>query len=191
MIDISDTLLMFSGGLDSTGVFYKLIKEKRKLHVHHLHLVNKENRQKAENVAVKNICEYMKNLGDFKYSESYHEYPCYNSGFIWDSDLYNFIAGTICLNLSSIREVAIGRTKTDSSRRVDERAKRGTTIFESFNTKAKKVYPLIDFTKKEIYEMLPEDLRLLTWSCRTPIYYGNDDIKMCGKCKACNELKSI
>jgi|688.fasta_scaffold19208_2 7-cyano-7-deazaguanine synthase in queuosine biosynthesis len=191
MRDDSDILLMFSGGLDSTGVFYKLIKEKRKLHVHHLYLVNKENRQKAEDVAVKSVCEYMKNLGNFYYSESIHEYPCYNDSFMWDSDLYNFIAGTICLSLKTIKEVAIGRTKTDSSRRVDERAKRGTTIFESFGTNAKKVYPLIDLTKKEIYESMPEDLRNLTWSCRTPIYYVNGDIKECGKCKACKELRFI
>lgn len=191
MRDDSDILLMFSGGLDSTGVFYKLIKEKRKLHVHHLYLVNKENRQKAEDVAVTGVCEYMKNLGNFNYTESFHEYPSYNNSFIWDSDLYNFIAGTICLSLKNVKEVAIGRTKTDSSRSIDERAKRGTIIFESFNTNTKKVYPLIDLTKKEIYESMPEDLRNLTWSCRTPIYYSNGDIKKCGKCKACNELRSI
>jgi len=46
-------LLMFSGGLDSTGVFWKLIQEKEKLHVHHLYLSNKENRAEAEAVAVK------------------------------------------------------------------------------------------------------------------------------------------
>ena len=41
-MDDSEVLLMFSGGLDSTGVFYKLINDKRKLHVHHLNLINKE-----------------------------------------------------------------------------------------------------------------------------------------------------
>jgi 7-cyano-7-deazaguanine synthase in queuosine biosynthesis len=182
-----EILLMFSGGLDSTGVFYKLMKENRKLHVHHMHLFNKENRQKAEEISVKNICEYMKNIGNFSYSESNHEYPCYNKNFIWDSDLYNFIAGTICLSLPSIKEVALGRTKTDSGRAIDDRAKRGTVIFESFDTNAKKTYPLIEYTKKEIYEMLPQDLRTLTWSCRTPIYEG-ENIKKCRRCKACYEL---
>lgn len=187
-MDKSDVLLMFSGGLDSTGVFYRLVMDKRKLHIHHLHLINKENRFDAENNAVKAVCEYMKKLGDFEYSESKHEYPCYNNSFMWDSDLYNFIAGTICLSLPKIKEVAIGRTKTDSSSSIDKRAERGTKIFESFNTGARKVYPLISFTKKAIYEMLPEDLRILTWSCRTPIYSDKGVIK-CGKCKACHELK--
>lgn len=187
-MDNSDILLMFSGGLDSTGVFYKLMMDKRKIHVHHLHLMNKENRQAAEDIAVKKICEYMKKIGFFEYTESRHEYPCYNSSFIWDSDIYNFIAGTICLSLPKIKEVAIGRTKTDSGLDINKRAERGTKIFESFNTKAKKTYPLIDYTKKEIYNFLPEDLRVLTWSCRTPIYNG-ENIKKCGRCKACQELK--
>jgi 7-cyano-7-deazaguanine synthase in queuosine biosynthesis len=189
MKDSSEVLLMFSGGLDSTGAFYKLICEKKKIHIHHLYLVNKENRHKAENIAVKSICLYMKELGEFSYSESYHEYPCYNDNFMWDSDLYNFIAGTICLSLKSIREVAFGMTKSDLSRGVANRADRGTKIFESFETNAKKIYPVKDLTKKEIYDMLPEDLRKITWSCRTPIYLEND-IKKCGKCKACKEINS-
>lgn len=59
-------LLMFSGGLDSTGVFWKLIQEKEELHVHHLYLVNKENRAKAEDKAVKDIVDYMKKIRDIK-----------------------------------------------------------------------------------------------------------------------------
>ena len=45
-------------------------------------------------------------------------------------------------------------------------------------------------TKKEIFETLPEDLRKLTWSCRTPIY-KEEDIKMCKKCKTCLEILQI
>lgn len=187
-MDNSNVLLMFSGGLDSTGCFYKLLMEKKILHVHHMHLINRENRHVAENVATKKICEYMKNIGDFQYSESKHEYPCYNNSFIWDSDLYNFIAGTMCLSLPTIKEVALGRTKTDSGVGIDKRAERGTKIFESFKTSAKKIYPLINYTKREVYDMLPEDLRSLTWSCRTPIYDG-ENIKKCKKCKACYELR--
>ena len=36
--------------------------------------------------------------------------------------------------------------------------------------------------------MLPEELRGLTWSCRTPIYDGENILK-CRRCKACKELK--
>lgn len=181
-----NTLLMFSGGLDSTGVFYKLIKEKVKLHVHHMNLINKENRCEAERIAVKNICDYMKNIGDFDYSESTHELPTINNNFAYDSDLYNLVAGSICSSDHSIKFVALGLTKSDLSSSVNRRVLRGNKIFESFSSSAKKIYPLVDKTKKEIFDFLPKELVDLTWSCRTPIY--QDGIQKCGKCKACKEL---
>lgn len=184
------TLLMFSGGLDSTGVFWKLIQEKKPIHVHHLYLVNRENRAKAEDEAVKNIIKYMKNFGEFEYSESFHEYPSYKGNFLWDSDIFSFMAGAICLSIGTIEEVAIGVTKTDLNSNLSLRIERANKIFDAFGTKAKKVHPLIDFTKKQIYEMLPSDLRNLSWSCRMPIY-KDDEIKKCERCRSCIEMKSI
>lgn len=181
---------MFSGGLDSTGVFYKLIKDKINLHVHHMNLINIENRNLAESLAVKKICEYMKNLGDFVYSESSHEFPCFDNNFMYDSDMYNFMAGSICCSDKNITNVALGLTKSDLSSAVSYRISRGKKIFESFSSNAKKIYPLADMTKKEIYYYLPEDLRNLTWSCRKPIY-DKEEIKRCNKCKTCCELEKI
>lgn len=182
-----NTLIMFSGGLDSTGVLYKLINSKEELLVHHLYLSNKENRGEAESIAVKNIIEYMRKIREFSYTESYHEYPAYNGNFMWDSDIYNFVAGTICLSLKSIKEVAIGRTKSDSGL---DRSQRGTKILNILSPNVKKIFPVGDMTKKEIYEMLPEDLRELTWSCRKPIYKENN-IEVCKTCKTCLEILQI
>lgn len=181
-----EILLMFSGGLDSTGVFWKLINEKKDIHVHHLYLSNRENRAEAESVAVKNIIDYMKKIREFSYTESFHEYPSYNGNFMWDSDIYNFVAGTICLSAKTIKEVAIGRTKSDVG--IEQRAGRGTKILNILSPNVKKIYPVGDMKKKEIYDMLPEELRKLTWSCRTPIY-KDGDIEKCQKCKTCLEIK--
>lgn len=186
-----NVLLMFSGGLDSTGAFWRLIAEGRNIHAHHLYLVNKENRAFAEDKSVKEIVEYMKNAGGrFSYSESFHEYPCYNGNFLWDSDILSFMAGAICLSMKSIKEVAIGMTKSDMSLNLSARIGRANSIFQAFGTEAVKVYPVGDLTKKQIYEMLPEDLRRLSWSCRTPVYVG-DDIRTCGRCKACSEMSGV
>lgn len=183
-------LIMFSGGLDSTGVFWKYINECENLHVHHLYLVNKENRARAEDKAVRDIVEYMLKIRPFGFSESYHEYPCYNNNFMWDSDIFSFMAGSICLSLKTVRHVAIGTTASDMSPNLSERIKRADKIFEAFGTEAKKTYPLLSMKKKQIYNMLPEDLRNLTWSCRTPIY-ENEDIKKCGRCKTCKQVSSF
>lgn len=183
-------LIMFSGGLDSTGVLWKYINESEELHVHHLYLVNKENRALAENKAVREIVEYTLKIRTFGFSESYHEYPCYNNNFIWDSDIFSFMAGSICLSMKTLRQVAIGTTASDISPNLSERIKRANKIFDAFGTEAQKVYPLCNMKKKQVYEMLPEDLRNLTWSCRTPIY-ENEDMKKCGRCKTCRQLSSF
>ena len=205
-IDDSNTLLMFSGGLDSTGALWELLQnQENKIHIHHLYLLNKEKRAEAEQLSVKNILSYLSTKHyKFKYSESYHEYPYYsyintinhnsitiNQNFMFDSDIYNFIAGAICLSLPKIQTVAIGRTKSDSGLEIDQRSIRGNKLLELFAPNIKKIYPVGHLTKAEVYNTIPEELRNMTWSCRTPIYIANNIVKECGQCKTCKELIEI
>ena len=202
--DNPNVLLMFSGGLDSTGALWNLIQDKRnKLHVHHLHLINTENRSAAEKNSVENILNYIAKTHSVKYSESFHEYPTYsylgvknnalvrNKSFMFDSDLYNFIAGTICVSLPSIKKVAIGRTKSDDNYSVEKRSIRGTKLLQLFAPNVEKIYPVGNLTKSEIYNMLPAELRDMTWSCRTPINIDKNTFKECGACKTCIEINQI
>jgi 7-cyano-7-deazaguanine synthase in queuosine biosynthesis len=204
--DDSNTLLMFSGGLDSTGALWQLLQNKEnKVHIHHLHLINKEKRAKAEHIAVKNIISYISRHYKIKYSESYHEYPYYsylsmmdnnsialNENFMFDSDLYNFIAGTICTSLPNIKTMAIGRTKSDlENTEIIGRTIIGTSIFKLLAPNVEKVYPVGHMTKSEVYSIIPEDLRSMTWSCRIPIYTSENTIQECGKCKTCLELHRV
>lgn len=184
-----DVLLMFSGGLDSTGAFWKLMQDKRSVHVYHMNLNNKEKRSEAESIAVKSIVEYMRQFGDFDYSESSHTYPTYCNSFIWDSDIASFMAGTICQAVPWIKEIAFGRTASDDAEvpTMTERRERGNKILEAL-CDAKKIYPVMDLTKKQIWEMLPEDLQKLIWSCRRPVTSENS-IVPCGKCVTCESMK--
>ena len=46
------TLVMFSGGIDSTAMLVKLLtQDADELRVHHVHLVNREGRDRANDVA--------------------------------------------------------------------------------------------------------------------------------------------
>ena len=204
--DTSNILLMFSGGLDSTGALWQLLQnEENKVHIHHLHLINTEKRARAEDTAVKNIINYVTQIRPVNYSQSYHEYPYYSylrktkddsvilhQNFMFDSDLYNFIAGTICTSLPNIKSVAIGRTKSDFENiEIIQRATIGTSIFKLLAPNVEKFYPVGNMTKIEVYNMLPKELRDMTWSCRTPIYTDENTIKECGKCKTCLELNMI
>lgn len=183
-------LLMFSGGLDSTGAFWKLINQENDLHVHHMHLINKEKRSDAESIAVNEIINYMKKIKNFSHTDSIHEYPSYNGNFIWDGDIASFIAGTICLSMPSIKEVAFGRTATDDENpRLSSRIDRANKIFKAM-CNANKIYPVQSLTKVQIYEDLPTDLRELCWSCRKPIYVENKPVR-CNKCITCKQMINL
>jgi 7-cyano-7-deazaguanine synthase in queuosine biosynthesis len=187
---MNDILLMFSGGLDSTGAFWQLIQENQKIHVHHMNLKNVENRSIAESKSTFNIVQYMKKISDFTYSESTHEYPSYNGNFIWDGDISSFMAGSICSSMKSIKKVAFGRTATDDQNSsTHPRIERSNKIFSSM-CNAVKIYPVQHLTKLQIYEMLPNELRDLSWSCRKPIY-KNDKIMPCKTCITCHYMKKI
>jgi 7-cyano-7-deazaguanine synthase in queuosine biosynthesis len=186
-----DTLMMFSGGLDSTAALWKLVQEKRKLHVHHMNLRNVERRALAEHKAVVRIMEYVKATGiPFVYSESTHEYACFNNQFVWDSDIVSFVAGTMCLAMPWIKEVALGMTASDTNTSLTARVPRANLILEAFGTGAKKVYPVKGQTKQELYDMLPADLRALTWSCRKPVYKEGEPFP-CNHCQTCKHIQQL
>lgn len=156
-----------------------------------MHLKNIENRYLVEKVAVKNILDYMKSLGaEYIYSESTHEYPVFRNKFLFDGDLSSFMAGNICNAMPNIKEVAYGRTASDD---LDAgsvtRIEKANNIFKAL-CNAQKIYPVQNMTKKEIFDMLPEDLRKLSWSCRRPIYIENDATP-CQKCKTCKEMVKL
>ena len=69
---VMTTLAMLSGGLDSTAMLVKLLAETGDaLRVHHIRMVNREGRDRAEQRAVEAIVEYCRaRYRPFRYSES-------------------------------------------------------------------------------------------------------------------------
>lgn len=192
-------LCMYSGGLDSAGMLYFLLtREEYKdyaVHVHHMHLINPENRARAEQAATMSALEYLRKNGarPFGYSESLHRYPAFNMHFIWDADLCAFMAGNICNASPNIRYVALGRTRTDTEsagHHFEERMARAQAIFKAVkamnSNPSDYIFPVAHLTKKELWETLPVELRERTWSCRRPVYEeGGKSAKACGRCITC------
>jgi 7-cyano-7-deazaguanine synthase in queuosine biosynthesis len=75
----------------------------------------------------------------------------------------------------------------DANHSLEERRIRANKILAAF-TDVEKIYPVMNMSKREIYEMLPESIRNMFWSCRRPIY-EDSKIKPCGVCGTCIELK--
>ena len=181
---------MLSGGLDSLYCLHQAFIENQDIHIHHLHLKNIENRAVAESIAVKNILNYYKDK-HFIYTESMHVYPVINNHFIWDLDICSFMAGTICQADPEITHILMGLTLLDTSKEFMNRFLRSVDILTSFFNKEQKIiYPAIHMTKRQVYDALPANLRLLAWSCRRPIYINDGPIK-CGECIPCRSLNEF
>ena len=182
---------MYSGGLDSLGMVYKLLTAPEYkdyvLHVHHVHNRNIEHRDRAEAVAVELAFKELERLGySFIYSESQIASQPYNGKFMYDTDSMNFFAGYICSVNPNIKYVAMGMNANDSNHSLNERRVRADAILAAF-TSVTKIYPVLDMSKREIYDGLPESLRNMFWSCRTPVY-NETSIQPCGHCKTCKQL---
>ncbi|MBU1042559.1 MAG: 7-cyano-7-deazaguanine synthase [Proteobacteria bacterium] len=193
-------LCMYSGGLDSAGLLHVLLTRDEfkdyAIHVHHLQLVNPENRALVMHAVTQGALEHMRKSGyrEFSYSESLHRYPAFNRQLIWDADLCAFMAGNICNATSDIRYVALGVTKTDIEQGGSDfqgRMGRAQTIFRAVKSlnlnPSEQILPLAQLTKRDIWELLPPELRAHTWSCRRPTYEGKQAIA-CGKCISCRTL---
>ena len=191
---------MFSGGMDSTALVYKLLTESKysrfNIHIHHIILDNIEGRADAERNAVSNILEYFKNdykFRKFEYSESAFSFPAVSGSFLYDTDIIGFISGYFLSYFPQVERVATGVTKSDfSDDSLGDRKKRGDNILNAFKQGAssRKYYPLITMTKQSIYNMLPADLLQLVWYCRTPVPF-DDTFKCCNKCKTCKEVSQL
>lgn len=194
-------LCMFSGGLDSIGMLYKLLTEDEYanyiIHVHHINMINIENRSEAEKIAVDNCCDWFKKNGKkFIYTENTIDFLFMKNNFPFDVDVIYFVAGQIIsISLDTYEYITIGQTKTDLTHVHGiqginlPRSKKLLDIMLAYYDKdIKRIFPVIDYTKKEIYDFLPEDLKNMGWSCRTPQKINDIFIK-CGRCKSCKELK--
>ena len=193
MEQIKPTILaMYSGGLDSLGMVYKLLTEPEykdyDIHIHHVHNKNVEQRWKAEAIAVDLATKELKRLGfEFAYSESEIGTQPFGRNFLFDTDSMNFFAGYVCSVNPDIKKVAMGMQANDANQRLEERRVRANKILQAF-TDAEKIFPVMNMTKREIYDMLPDTLRNMFWSCRHPVY-TEKNIAPCGRCDTCLKLR--
>jgi 7-cyano-7-deazaguanine synthase in queuosine biosynthesis len=193
MEQIKPTILaMYSGGLDSLGMVYKLLTEDEykdyNVHVHHVHNKNIEQRWKAEKIAVDMAIKELTRLGfEFDYSESEIGTQPFGRKFLFDTDTMNFFAGYVCSVNPNIKKVAMGMQANDANQSLEERRVRAGKILSAF-TDAEKIFPVMTMTKREIQDSLPTTLKRMFWSCRRPVY-TEKNIAPCGRCETCLKLR--
>lgn len=197
------TLVMLSGGIDSTAALWHVLNNPESygnIHVHHINIQNNEGRWRVESAAVNAIYEYLRShlSTTFSTSESTINTPSFQNNFLYDAEIIGFITGYMTSRDSSIKKVIIGATGTDWDRQdnISKTVERSKSMHNAFyadsidHSSSVKEFPLRDMTKQEVYDSLPSDLALLTWSCRQP-RIGNGRFIECGICKTCSDLQKL
>lgn len=195
------TIVMLSGGVDSTGALYRLLKETDNYIIaHHIDFVNRENRAGVERVVCDRVVKWLQeNVRSFDYTQSSWVWPFPHIG--WDVINTMYFGGLLAKSfVGPDREVSlgIGDTKDDfGAYQWKSPLAQAIGLIAALEDPRKPrqftpviVQPIIDLTKKEIVEMIPPELFELTWSCRKPIIEGSTT-RTCGECSACNDLKAI
>ena len=193
------TLAMFSGGLDSTAMLVKLLKETdEELRVHHIRMANRESRAEAEQAAVERIVAWCRDrYRPFRYSESALDFTALEAIPI-DYLSIAFVACQVAIDTPRCNRIAVAALARDTD--IENRSARQRRVFETLYEcyRARKlgepqvewIYPVYHATKQELAARLPRELVELTWSCRRPVRDGAG-WRPCGACKACLARQGI
>lgn len=185
------SLVMFSGGLDSVALLANLlVHTSHNVHVHHIEIINKENRAEAENEAIAKIIPWMQqNIRPFAYTTSRSEFNLGIGGGL-DLSLQMFTAGRVYNTLGGgIDLVWTGHIAT-TWQELTEGAAYLNANFTLKRMKPEWMVPLKDIDKRDVYDSIPPELSALCWSCRFPVYEGNI-YRPCGQCHACASMLKI
>lgn len=195
------TLVMFSGGLDSTAMLLKLLEETQdELHVHHIRMENRQGRDGAEQRATEQVIAWCRaHCRGFRYSESGLDFRALQAIPI-DYLCVAFVACQVAIDTPGCDRIAVGTLAVD----LDEVRRSVTSaqrqVFEAMYAcyRARKVgepsiewiYPVYTMGKTEIVLRLPVELREAAWSCRTPVHTSTG-YRVCGQCKPCRKRAEV
>ncbi len=187
------TLVMLSGGLDSTAMLVKLLAETQdNLRVHHIRMANREARAEAEQAAVERIVAWCRErYRPFRYSESALDFAELEAIPI-DYLCVAFVACQVAIDTPGCNRVAVASLARDTD--VENRSARQRRVFDAMyecyryrklgEPEVQWIYPVYHATKRELAAALPRELVELSWSCRRPMRAG-EGLRPCGACKAC------
>lgn len=190
------TLVMFSGGLDSTAMLVRLLEETRdELRVHHIRLANREGRADAEQAAVERIVAWCRSrYRPFRYSESALDFTQLEAIPI-DYLCVAFVACQVAIDTPGCDRIAVAALARDTD--IENRSARQRGVFEALydcyrarklgEPKVEWIYPVYQTPKAALAAALAPELVDLTWSCRTPL----EGLKPCGACKACRARQGL
>lgn len=196
-----DTLLNFSGGVDSTYCLWDYLRKNpdKTLLVHHIHWQTVSNRHDQESRAVQRILEWLdsQGLSNYELLETWVDIRQLGVRPI-DHQIVAFMTGTLLLNpkYKNLKYVLLPTPKDEIERlgmRVLERIwSDGRAIRDAIRITMRPIrkpalqtlQPVKNMYKWQMIMEMPEELFDRTFYCRTPTETGGP----CGKCHTCKQV---
>ena len=201
------TLVLFSGGIDSTYALVKILKDCDDIVIaHHVHMMNRENRFEEEAIACRNIVDYCKaHFRDFYFTETTVDRRRFQSTG-YDLVVASFEAGIVVQSFYADTGMVIDRWVTGGNAEDCEIPEDGIDTMEEkyhamllamqacchpltppylFNLPLKPKAAFIDY--------LGKNLANLCWTCSTPVKHIGKPSTECGTCHTCilmNDIRS-
>ena len=200
------TVVLWSGGVDSTGALYKILKDyDDDVVAHHIHFKNRERRWEAEKKSVDKMIPWLrKNVREFKYSESTIEMDLKFIG--WDIMHAMYIGGLVIESEKrkyrkhkdiERYKLVLGDNEEDfnSYQWKTPIAQLLAVITSLRHPQKSQDIPYLwqimaTTTKQDIWDLLPDFLKENIWGCRTPESDVGKWVE-CGKCVTCKDLKKL
>ncbi len=186
-----DTLLNFSGGIDSAYCLYDYLRSGKRLLVHHIELISPEAwlRHKHEMKAVRDILGWLGSKGfkNYEYLETKIDFRALNRT-CKDVDVVMFMTGILLGSpkRENITKIIMPNQAEDFGRNdYEDRSLRRFKIFEAMvDRKVQFLFPIKDMTKDDLRRAMPRELYDLVWYCRRPLSDGST----CDKCGTCKDV---
>ncbi len=187
-------LLNLSGGVDSVSCLYQLLsaaKAGEGILIHHSRFTNREGRHPYEYEATQKALEWVKGKGldRFQYIETGIDFTGITYA-MWDLMLVGFWEGSILRTYKRINTLVI----TGSQTGIEGGGARWRRITNVRKTVAQAIagrplhwiMPNGQKSKGQVLQEIPQELRDITWFCRTPTSEGEP----CGRCGTCRRVFS-
>ena len=184
------SLVMLSGGIDSTYVLARLLKDSDdEVLAHHVHFINNSRRHVAESEACKKIVKYcQENYRPFSYTETaidHRKLSAHGSDVAASGFEAGAVAASYFLTKSeSVDRWLIGLTEEDTLPRWRMRDAQACCDANCQNGLVPELhfFPLVSLPQQVAY--MGDELFEMTWSCRAPRFDG-DNFSSCQECPAC------
>lgn len=185
-------LIPWSGGLDSTALIYRRLKEGHEVTAVRFALENNEKQTAGERLAVENLSHWLKQEADDKFSFNHAMTPfvtvhLFGGSFVqpvlWSSFLG--IAASVLGDFDAIEMAYVLNDDACSYLPEISRQIRNSYAICARPSNKRKLrisFPLVKFTKRELWNSLPNGLRYL-------IHFCEFSDKPCGQCPSCKRFE--